>query len=130
MAVTPITITSIPASGSSIAKPALTAVAAVADGVSFDVGNRTDNLLLELSITANGSSAGAFTVESGDNPPAFRAGIGDYAFALSGSVADARYLLALESARFGNTDGKVYITFDSGVVTAGSAAAYRLPSGL
>lgn len=129
MARTTITITSL--SNTAItAKPALASVVTLADGLRLAAGGRADNLLLELSIAASGSSGSAVSIAAGDNPPAFRAGIGALTLATAGSTAGTSYLLTFESARFADASGNIDVDFDSGVVTAATAAAYRLPNGL
>lgn len=111
------------------AKPALTAITTPADGMRIAAGGLSDNLVVELSITTSGSSSAAISVAAGDKPPAFRSGIGALTYETSGSASDARYMLTFESARHADTSGNIDIDF-AAVVTAGSAAAYRLPSGL
>jgi hypothetical protein len=106
-------------------KPTATSFAA-ADGASIDVSGNTEGVLLRFEYSASGSAAKGFTVKAGTNPPAFRAGVGDLDMAISGSAGATSKDLAIEdSARFIQSDGKIYIDCDA-VVTA-AVSAIRLP---
>lgn len=132
MAVTPITITDI-AMGTPLALPAYTSVATVADGATIDLaGVNPADVLVNVKFSASGgSSAGAVYIAAGDNPPAFRSGLGNISYATSGSVADREVLFAIgDSARIMQSTGKIELAFDqtsSGSVQSASIRAFRLP---
>lgn len=132
MAVTPITITDI-AMGTPLALPAYTSVATVADGATIDLaGVPAEDVLVNVKFSASGgSSATAVSITAGDNPPAFRAGLGDVAYATSGSVANSEVLFAIgDTARLMQSTGKIEIAFDqttTGSVQTASVRAFRLP---
>lgn len=65
-------------------------------------------LLLEVTTTA----AGDLTVAAGDNPPAFRAGLGGLTFSL-GASANVRILL--DPARHVRNDGVIRISTGTGI---------------
>jgi hypothetical protein len=71
----------------------------------------------------NTGSVGTITVQSGNNPPSFRADLGDVDIAISASSGDL--LFAVESARHIQSDGDIYLDFTAGM--AGSVYAYSLP---
>lgn len=94
--------------------------------LSFTPDGDCHNILLEFINTAEAADAMAVKVLAGDNPPAFRSGLGD----LSISVAQnaVRYLV-LESARFMQSDGKINIVFTpaNGKTQTMTVRCYKLP---
>ena len=132
MSVTAITITDI-AMGTPLALPAYTSVATVADGATIDMADKNaEDILVNVKFSASGgSSATAVSIAGGDNPPAFRSGLGDVAYATSGSVADREVLFAIgDTARIMQSTGKIEIAFDqttAGSVQTASIRAFRLP---
>jgi hypothetical protein len=125
MARTAVTLSSL-AESTFTTTPTMTGFAA-ADGASVDVGGNTEGVLLRFAYTSSASAAAALTIQSGANPPAFRAGIGDLVLETSGSNASAIYkdLVIEDSARYVQSDGKIYIDSDTNV--SGSLCAIRLP---
>ena len=100
---------------------------AAADGASIDVGGYTEGVLLRFSYTSSASAVSAITVKAGSNPPAFRAGVGDLVLSTSGSNASAvaKDLAIEDSARFIQSDGKIYVDCDTALTT--TLSAIRLP---
>ncbi len=128
MAVTPIAITSL-VNSTPLALPAYTAVTAIADGATISMaGIQISDCWLGLKISGSALSASAVSIKAGDNPPAFRAGLGDVLIALSGSVADGEYLVSLgDSARILQSNQTIELTFDVGVITDANARVIKLP---
>ena len=113
-----VTVTPIPLN-SSVDEAAGTTIV-VANGASVDCGGDTSNLVIEIRNT-DGTDRVA-TVKAGVGPTA---GYGDLEITVA--ATSGVELLALESARFGQADGKIYIDFAASF--AGTIAAYRLPQG-
>ena len=67
------------------------------------------------------------TVESGDNPPAMRAPLGDYASTALAQNA-IRWLGPFESGRFVDEDGDMNLTFTPGATINAQVTAFRLPT--
>ncbi len=83
-------------------------------------GGNTQRLLIYVNNTFAGAKN--VTVKAGANPPAFAAGQGD----LTESFAqNAEKFFVIESARFAQTNGDIYVDFENGMT--GVIAAYRLP---
>lgn len=84
-----------------------------------------DRLVIEVTNTAVANLT--VTLETGDDPPAFRGALGDV---ISANIAQngRRIFGPFESARFGQADGKLQVTFTpaSGTI-AGTFVCYRLP---
>jgi hypothetical protein len=98
---------------------AVTTAINATDGMSLDVGSHTGNVVLIVTNTFAGAKI--LTVKAGDNPPAFRAGLGDLAESFA---QNAVKILTLESARFIQDDGKIHI--DAAADMTGTIQAYRL----
>ncbi len=117
----------------STAKPTLTKWTG-ADGMWLDIDGDCSNLLIGFEYTSSGSSGVTLlTVTAGDNPPAFRAGLGDLTITSAGSSATLlSKFLTLESARFvqATSGGSGIVLIDSVTECAGSAFALRLPQGI
>lgn len=132
MAVTPITITDV-AMGTPLALPDYTSVATVADGATIDLaGVPAEDVLVNVKFSASGgSSPNAVSIAAGDNPPAFRSGMGSVDYATGGSVSDREVLFAIgDTARIMQSTGKIEIAFDqttAGSVQTASIRAFRLP---
>jgi len=92
-----------------------------ADGASLDVGGKTDKVMLVILNNYAGSKD--VTIKAGANPPAFRADLGDLTITFA---QDAQKCIVLESARFVQSDGKIYIDFAASMT--GHLWAYRLPA--
>jgi hypothetical protein len=88
------------------------------------VTSEMDRIIIEVTNAAAGALG--VVIEAGDNPPAFRAALGD---TTSQSIAqNARYIFGpFESARFANDDGKLYVTFSPAATINATFIAYRLP---
>jgi hypothetical protein len=106
-------------------KPTATSITSGSGG-SIDVGGNTEGVLLRFEYTCSGADAAALTVYAGSNPPAFRAGVGDLVMTTSASAAATTKDLVIEdSARFIQSDGKIYV--DSGSTMTCAVSAIRLP---
>lgn len=89
-----------------------------ANGAVVHAGGDTRRLLLAFT----GTASGAAMILAGTNPPAVRAGLGY----LPVPVQEGNdTFVVIESARFAQANGDIYIDFTSGC--AGTVAAYRLP---
>lgn len=90
-----------------------------------DVGAKSDRVIFMVTNTAANNLT--VTVESGVDPPAFRAGLGDYVSAVIAQNA-VRWLGPFESARFIDAAGKLNLTFTpaSGTIAC-NVRAFRLP---
>ncbi len=92
--------------------------------VPINSAGRSDLLLMEVT---SGIADLVVTLLHGDNPPAFRAGLGDVAHTLA--LAAVGVFGPFEAARFMQSDGSIDVKFE--VEGAGEAAAtvrtYRLP---
>lgn len=84
-----------------------------------------DRIMLRVQNTAAANLT--VTIETGDDPPAFRAALGDVVSAAIAQNA-SRYFGPFESGRFAQADGKLQITFTpaSGTITA-NFDAFVLP---
>lgn len=71
----------------------------------------------------NTGSAGTATVPAGDNPPAFRSGLGDDTLAIGATTGEKIFLL--EAARHMQDDGDYYLDLTANM--AGTVFAYELP---
>jgi len=89
-------------------------------------GGDSHNILLEVTNTASAADTMTVKVLAGDNPPAFRAGLGDLEFTLAQSAV--KYLV-LECARFMQSDGKINVVFTpaSTKIQTAKIRAFRLP---
>ena len=123
---TAITVTDM-AANSSTANPTAdvldTGTAAVT--LAADIKGESERVILQVTNTA----AANLTVKAlaGDNPPAQRAGLGDFT---SGNIAQngVLYLGPFESARFIHDDGKIRFTFTpaSGTIAC-NFRCFKLP---
>lgn len=91
------------------------------NGAVIAAGGRTRKMLLRITNT-NGSDRVA-TVKAGVGP---RAGIGDLAITVPATTGDV--LVPVESARFGQANGDIYVDFAASM--AGKISALRLPADL
>lgn len=80
-------------------------------------------VLIEVDNTGTVATA-TVTVKAGDNPPAFRAGLGDLAVVV-GTAGLHRQIIIVETARFLQDDGTINI--DAAGFSAGTIVAYQLP---
>lgn len=80
----------------------------------------------KLLVRINSTFAGAklFTFKAGANPPANRARLGDLALSINNAVQ----LVALESARFAQADGTIWLDVEANAT--GTVEAIALPDGL
>lgn len=89
------------------------------------VGGKMDNLILRVeNLAAQGLDV---SVLAGDDPPAFRAGIGNFAATQLAQNAVA-YLGPFESARFSQDNGDLRVTFTPGGTINAKVTAFRLPA--
>ncbi len=95
----------------------------VTNGASIDVGGKTANVV--ISVLNNYAGAKKVTVKAGVNPPAFRAALGDASISIDQNVTK---MIVVESARFVQADGKIYLDFESAMT--GHLWAYLLPAGM
>jgi hypothetical protein len=92
------------------------------EGAELDIEGDFGKLLLWVSNTE--SDAYDVTVVAPiDNPHALRSGLGDLVYKVG---ANETAFLVVESARFAQTDGALYVDFETSM--AGKIAAYRLPA--
>ena len=87
-----------------------------------DCGGNTQGLFLRLTNTDG--SPHDVTIGAGDNPPAFRAGIGDLTITVAATSGDV--IIPLESARVVQSTGYVHVDFATS--HAGTIWAVRLPN--
>jgi hypothetical protein len=106
-----------------VAEPTGTTIAP-ANGAAIGVGGDTRKLLVRVTNT-DGSDR-AVTIKAGVNPPAFRQGLGDASVTVP-ATSGVRYL-TVESARFAQADGAIWLDFATGMT--GKIMAFRLPDGL
>ncbi len=106
-----------------MAEPAGTTIVP-ANGASIAAGGDTRKLVIRVTNT-HGSDH-VVTVRAGANPPAFRRGIGDATITVPATTG-VRYI-TVESARFAQADGAIWLDFDSGMT--GKVMAFRLPDEL
>ncbi|MBE7512559.1 MAG: hypothetical protein HS103_07070 [Anaerolineales bacterium] len=93
------------------------------DGATLPAGGDTGRIAVQ--ITNSAEAAYTVTVAAGVNPPAFRAPMGDLAMEIP---AGATRYLVIESARFAQANGAIWLDFESGMT--GTALALRLPRGV
>ena len=89
------------------------------DGGVVAAGGKTRNLFLHIQA---GTAAGTITILAGANPPAFRKGLGNLVIALT---ANQMLFFPLESARYTQTNGDIYIDTASNLVVV---KPYRMPA--
>lgn len=89
-----------------------------------DCGGNTQGLFLRITNTHGADHT--VTIPVGDDPPAFRAGIGALEVTVPATTGDV--IVPLESARFAQNNGYVHVDFE--VDHAGKIYAIRLPSAL
>lgn len=112
-------ITSLPVNAGTA--PATGVSADPANGHVVQAGGDTSKLLVHVTNTA--AAAKNVTVLAGGDPPAFRAGAGNLVVSVP-ATNGARYLV-LESARFAQATGDIYIDLETGMT--GTLTCYRLP---
>ena len=105
------------------AEPAGTTIVP-ANGASIAAGGCTRKLLIRVTNTH--AADHTVTVRAGVHPPAFRSGLGDAAITVP-ATSGVRYI-TVESARFVQPDGSIYLDFDTGMT--GKVMAFRLPDDL
>ncbi len=106
-----------------VAEPTGTTIAP-ANGAAIAAGGDMRKLLIRVTNT-DGSDR-AVTIKAGVSPPAFRAGLGDVSVTVP-ATSGVRYL-TVESARFAQADGAVWLDFATGMT--GKVMAFRLPDEL
>lgn len=114
----------------SIVAPAVNAATAWGAGTTITPANdaylspagNTQGLFLRITNT-HGSDH-TVTIKAGDNPPAFRAGLGDLEITVPATSGDV--VVPLESARFAQNDGTINVDFETD--HAGKIYAVRLPA--
>jgi hypothetical protein len=94
-----------------------------ANGAVISAGGDTSGLVLHVK--AGTATAGTITIGAGDNPPAFRAGLGAATVVVA---ASGETFIVLESARFAQSDGTLEIDWSASLDTVGRVAAYRFPA--
>lgn len=102
-------------------QPAGTAINTT-NGAQVDAA-KADRIVLRVTNT-NGTQR-TVTIKAGANPPAFRAGLGDLAVVVPASTGDV--LIPVESARFAQADGMIYLNFEASM--AGVVSAVATPKG-
>jgi hypothetical protein len=104
----------------SVAVPAGTTISPTNGAVITPAGK--GNLVIHINNTT--VSAKIVTISAGDNPPAFRGGLGDLAESIAAST---EVLFVLETARFMQNDGTILVDFAASMT--GSIKVYRTPGG-
>ncbi|NUQ69707.1 MAG: hypothetical protein HUU17_02675 [Chthonomonadales bacterium] len=117
-----VTVTALAASGG-VAEPAGTTIAP-ANGATIPAGGSTRRLIIRVTNTHGADHA--VVVKAGANPPAFRQGLGDLSITVP-ATSGVRYL-TLESARFVQADGAIWLDFETGMT--GKVMAFQLPDGV
>jgi hypothetical protein len=123
---TAITLNALTANGSIVAPTAQvldTGTGAVT--LESSVTSEFDRIILEVTNTSANNLT--VTIETGEDPPAFRKSLGDV---ISANMAQSarRIFGPFESARFAQADGKLQVTFTPTVSTIGATfVAYVLP---
>lgn len=117
-----VTITTLALNGG-VAEPSGTTITP-ANGASIAAGGDTRKLLIRVTNTH--TSDHTVTIRAGANPPAFRSGIGDATITVPASTG-VRYI-TVESARFAQADGSIWLDFDTGMT--GKVMAFCLPDAL
>jgi len=124
---TAITVTELVANGS-VNRPAGDTLDTGTSAVTLAaaLGGQMDRVVLE--VTNNAAAALSVEVLAGDDPPAFRAGLGGVT--KSGIAQNATALLGpFESARFAQDDGSLRVTFTPASGTIGATIrCYRMPA--
>lgn len=90
------------------------------NGGTIAAGGNTGKLVIWVSNTD--SAAADVTVVAGTVQEAVRSGLGDLVYEVG--AAEQAYIV-VESARFAQDDGAIYLNYETGMT--GFAAAYRLP---
>lgn len=94
------------------------------NGAEIDLaGYKGQHIIVEVTNTAG--SAYDVTFKAGDNPPAFRAGLGDLVEEIAATTGDEFFVL--ETARFLQNDGCIYADFETSMT--GKIKAYAMPAG-
>lgn len=117
------------AANSSIAAPTAQVLDTGTSPVVLETPALSDMDRVIIEVTNNHATAGmTVTIESGDNPPAFRQTLGDVVSASIAAVGGRRIFGPFESARFAQSDGKLQVTFTptASTITA-TFVCYRLP---
>lgn len=120
MARTAVTVTTLTA-GTGTTEPAGTN-ADPTNGHLIDTAGLTGHILIRCANT-NGTARNA-VIKAGANPPALSAGQGDLTVSVPATTGVV-WFGPLESARFRQSDGSIYI--DLGASFAGTVTAYRVP---
>jgi hypothetical protein len=106
--------------GGTIAATPLTITAA--DGAVIQAGGRYRRLVVHIKQT--GGTAGTASLVPGNDPPAFRQGLGTATVVVPATTGER--LITIESARFAQANGDIYLDFSASVV--GTVSAYNLPA--
>lgn len=107
-------------SGEAAALPQTTAINGSTDTINITGGNNADKMILVIeNSTASSKKA---TIKKGENPPAVRQGIGDLVITLTEKTTQ---VVAVESARFANTDGTITLSFEAAMT--GFVSAIVIP---
>lgn len=98
--------------------------------VAVNIGNDAEltvsnyrEIILAFHLNAS-TNADTVTITAGANPPAFRAGMGDLVYTLTGGAKEL-VIGPLETARYMQTDGKIYVHF-AGSTVGGTVECYGL----
>lgn len=94
-----------------------------AEGAVLQVGGNTRKLLIVVDNTSDANRVVTLVAPT-NNPHAPRSALGNVAYTVA---AESRALFVIESARFAQPNGDVFVNFAAS--TTGTIAAYRLPPG-
>jgi hypothetical protein len=122
---TAITVTDLVANGS-VSRPAGDTLDTGTSAVTIEasLSGKSDRVILE--VTNGAAEALSVQVAAGEDPPAFRHGIGALT-AVSIAQNGVKILGPFESARVIQNDGKLKVTFTPGGTINATVRCYRLP---
>jgi hypothetical protein len=119
MAVKTVAVTAL-TSGTAVALPETTALNGSTDTLSITGASDADKLLILINNTT--AAEKEVTIKKGENPPAVRKGLGDLVIKVP---EKSQAVVAIESARFANTEGNIIVSCAAS--TTGFLSAIRLP---
>lgn len=94
-----------------------------ANGAKIAAGGKFDDLVIVVKNT--GGTAGTASIIPGTDPVAWRQGMGTVDVTVP--LTSGERVIMVESARFAQSDGSIYVDFSPAQMT-GTIAAYRLPA--
>jgi DNA-binding beta-propeller fold protein YncE len=113
--------TDLPANAGTL-QPAGVVITPANGAILTGAAGNSDRLVVRVTNTA--ATPKNLTVKAGVNPPALRAGLGDLVVAITNAT---ERLFVLESARFAQADGSIWVDFEAGMT--GIISVVRTPKG-